>query len=205
MAITGYKRASSSERKEVFEGPEGAINVLGSSNSSKACYTALKPLFTDVKVCKESSPAPYSFDCVYQPAFVTDSKNLLVFENFFYTSSALAVLPVQAKKSDATDKSAYPLLTNAKNFAASASKICNTEWSKVQETYPKDTSPKDQMVKMCFSSSYANAFLVDGLHMKEDKLLTVQKEVDGSEIEWALGAAYKEAADFLKRTNLRPT
>ena len=36
-----------------------------------------------------------------------------------------------------------------------------------------------------------------------DKVVTVQKDVDGSEIEWALGAAYKEAADFLKRTNLR--
>jgi len=42
--------------------------------------------------------------------------------------------------------------------------------------------------------SYAYAFLVDGLKLKRDKLITVQREVDESEIEWALGAAYKEIA-----------
>jgi hypothetical protein len=31
---------------------------------------------------------------VYQPAFVTESPNFLVFENFFYMSSALGVRPV---------------------------------------------------------------------------------------------------------------
>mmetsp|Transcript_27844 Transcript_27844/g.26676 ORF Transcript_27844/g.26676 Transcript_27844/m.26676 type:complete len:528 (-) Transcript_27844:358-1941(-) len=209
---SGYKREASTARKEVFEGPVGAIDITGSSNTPKACYTAVQPLFATKKECPKSSLLPLSFGCVYQPAFVTESKNFLVFENFFYTSSALGVVSastpvVETKKSDSKDAviSAYPLLTNPKNFAAAATKICNTDWKTVQETYPLDTSPKDQMVKMCFSASYANAFLIDGLHMKEDKVLTVQKEVDGSEIEWALGAAYKEAADFLKRTNLRPT
>ena len=40
--------------------------------------------------------------------------------------------------------------------------------------------------------------------MSENKAITIQQEVDGSEIEWALGAGYKEIADFLKvKTNLR--
>lgn len=204
MSITlGFKREGSLARKEVFEGPAGAYDVIGSSNSPKGCYTAVQPLFKNKNECSKSSPLPLSFDCVYQPAFVVESKNFLVFENFFYTSSALDVLSA-VEKTAATSANAFPLLTNPKSFAAAATKICNTEWKSVQESYPKDTSPKDQMVKMCFSASYANAFLIDGLHMKEDKVLTVQKEVDGSEIEWALGAAYKEAADFLKKTNLRP-
>jgi hypothetical protein len=31
----------------------------------------------------------------------------------------------------------------------------------------------------------------------------VQQRVDGTEIEWALGAAYKEALDLMKLNNLR--
>lgn len=35
--------------------------------------------------------------------------------------------------------------------------------------------------------------------------MALSEQVDGSEIEWALGAAYKEAADFLTlKSNLRP-
>jgi hypothetical protein len=46
---------------------------------------------------------------------------------------------------------------------------------------------------------------VHGLQIDKLKTITIQKDVGESEIEWALGAAYKEGADFLKRKNLRTT
>ena len=58
-------------------------------------------------------------------------------------------------------------------------------------------------VTRCFSTSYAAKFLVNGLGLPSDKRLTIQKYVEDSEIEWALGAAYKEASDFLRKYNLR--
>ena len=58
---------------------------------------------------------------------------------------------------------------------------------------------------MCFLSAFSYSFLVDGLGLDREKVVTIQQSVGSSDIEWALGAAYKEAAEFLKRTNLRPT
>ena len=44
---------------------------------------------------------PFTFNCVHQPAFVADSENFLVFENFYYVSSALGM----GKATQANDKS----------------------------------------------------------------------------------------------------
>jgi hypothetical protein len=150
---------------------------------------------------------PHSFDCVYQPAFVAASTNILAFENFFYMSSALGVAPATATPSVTTTSTAttFPLQTTPEHILASSQQYCSLPWADVEASYPKDAQPKDVNEKMCFLSAFSYSFLVDGLHILPKKIITIQKEVDGSEIEWALGAAYKETADFLKRTNLRPT
>lgn len=188
----------------MYEGPDYTdsktkTEIVGASNKPNACLNAIThSLFISPKTCPEPIDLPHSFNCVNQPKFVTESKNILVFENFYYTSSALAVLSV--------DKSAvFPLLTNPKNILVAAEEMCNTEWSEADKTYPKDSQPKDTNLKLCFGASYANAFLINGLGLREDKEIIIQKEVDGSEIEWALGAVYKELASFLKATNLRHT
>ena len=46
--------------------------------------------------------------------------------------------------------------------------------------------------------SYATSFLIDGLKLPLSKEITIQRNVEGSEIEWALGAVYKELEDFSK-------
>ena len=56
---------------------------------------------------------------------------------------------------------------------------------------PKDKQGKDSNLRWCFSASYAASFLIDGIKLADSKAITVQKEVGDSEIEWALGAAYK--------------
>ena len=81
--------------------------------------------------------------------------------------------------------------------------MCSEGWDDINHNYPKDDQGKENNSKWCFLLSYAHAFVVDGLKLKKDKTLTVQREVEGSEIEWALGAAYKELGDMLQKHNLR--
>ena len=44
--------------------------------------------------------------------------------------------------------------------------------------------------------------LLDGLKFKPDKVITVQKKVGTAEIEWALGATYKELTDLFAVENI---
>ncbi len=55
--------------------------------------------------------------------------------------------------------------------------------------------------------SYTAAFLIEGLKLPWTKEITVQRLVGDSEIEWALGAAYKELEDLftINVGNLRST
>lgn len=218
----GYTRGASDLVIDPYQGPAG-LAVIGNSDAGHgACVSSLSKIFkmfrhnlaaatkpaptgaTPEPVCDlHSHPAPHSFGCVHQPDFVSESNNFLVFENFYYMASGINVQPVGAANTSA--QAVFPLRTTAAHIQDATTKVCSANWDTVQATYPLDSQPKDVGLKMCFSGSYAYSFLVDGLKIAKDKVLTIQKEVGASEIEWALGAAYKEAADLLKRTNLRPT
>ena len=203
----GFIRPSSEDRKEPYQGPAGPYDVHGTSTElGGVCQTAMQTLFTPSTEIKSNEncedDGPYSFKCVFQPDFVKTSKNFLVFENFYYIASAIGVKQASGAQLDAPT---FPLVTTPKEFKTASEKICAKTWEELQSEYPLDKSCTDCNQKWCFGATYASLFLVNGIGMEEDKRITIQKEVDGSEIEWALGAAYKEAADFLKRTNLRPT
>lgn len=193
----GYKRDGTVERKDPYEGPVDSSVIGSAKKGNTQCNNNVAQLF---KSNKGSCPTagPHSFDCIYQPDFVTSSENILVFENFYYVTSALGL------KSKTSTNAAFPLLTTPSDITQSANEICQLELEKVNENYPKDSQPKDVNLKLCFAATYASSFLTKGIGLKDNKLVTIQKEVDGNEIEWALGAAFKEASDFLKRTNLRP-
>jgi len=174
---------------------------------------------------------PFSFNCVHQPEFVARAQNILAFENFFYMASALGVRPEHAHalltgtatnsdngssngNGNDTEKAVpvpvsvattFPLVTTPRHILAASAAFCATPWAEVMTNYPRDSQPKDVNEKMCFLSAFAYSFLVHGLRIPPHKAITIQREVQGNEIEWALGAAYKETSDFLKRTNLRPT
>ena len=191
---TGFKRSYGQDRKEVYEGPLGEISVTGASNVPNTCPRALTDLFASKGPCPTTGPQPHSFHCVYQPSFLKDSQNFLVFENFFYTSSALRVAPISANGNENKEMltsekvvTEWPLLTNTKNILKASSEICSMDWTTALSDYPKDSQPKDTTIKLCFSSSYSAVFLSTGLGIADDKVLTIQKEVSGSEIEWALG------------------
>lgn len=197
---SGYFRDT--PRKEIYEGPSGNFIVHGESKS-KSCVDAVSKLFATEKTCDEKV-GPFSFNCLYQPSFVQLSANFLIFENYYYVSSAIGVKSaIEASPIRSTSTRNYPLVTTPLEFKNAAFQVCNSSWIDMQSNYPLDDQSKDNNIKWCFSASYATQFLLQGIKLPEDKRVTIQKYVDDSEIEWALGAAYKEASDFLKKTTLR--
>lgn len=226
---------ASASASSVAAGATASASAATMLGQCAASLTALftPSTTTTTATAGSDSPAcsltlPQSFNCVHQPAFVAQSPNILAFENFFYMSSALAVPPAAASAAASrsghhhhaaappvahgngstavvVQPTTFPLETTASLIRKTSDHYCALPWAAVDTAYPKDAQPKDVNGKMCFLSAFAYAFLVDGLKIPAEKTITIQKEVDGSEIEWALGAAYKEAAGFLKRTNLRPT
>ena len=104
----GYIRADGVAPKEAYEGPKGKHSVVGSAKLPGTCSGSLRHLFsqhsTKGKACNKAK-GPFSFNCIYQPAFIADSPNLLVFENFYYMASAIGV---KTFKDEATS---FPLLT----------------------------------------------------------------------------------------------
>ena len=194
---TGYQRDSGRPPRDVYDGPGNSVAVTGTANGD-SCLQKLPALFPKEKSCPISGP--HSFKCIHQPDFVVNSPNFLVFENFYYVSTAVEV---KGESASPDNKVTYPLITTPKEFKNAATRVCTLSWADVQGKGPMDSQSKDNDLKWCFSSSYAYSFLVNGLGLPEDKRITTQKFVEDSEIEWALGAALKEASEFLKRSHLR--
>jgi hypothetical protein len=182
----------------MYEGPDG-FKVAGVSDSSGSCLAEVKDLFPKTK-CDGVKTS--SFNCVYQPQFLLDSLNFLVFENFYYMASGIGIMPADHAP-DATPLKTFPLITSVKEMEDSAKEVCGFNWTKVNEVMPIDGSGKDNNIKFCFVTSLMATFLSQGLGIDTNKKLTIQQSVGGSDIEWSLGAAYKEAADFLKKDYLR--
>ena len=190
-------------------GGVGDVNRLPSDGT--ACLRAMQdiidrsskpPITTASGGCKVA-PNPMSFNCAYQPNFLPKSSRIMVFENFFYSASGGGVRP--HRKGDAINRKdalnddlvtapSFPLVTTPIMFRMAARRVCSREWKEMEPKYPVDNQPKDVNIKLCFSLSYTTSFLMDGLHLKPNKEITVAKDVNGSDIEWALGAAYVEAA-----------
>ncbi len=217
-------------RSSVYEGP--SWEQLGAGHSSltlkgvaggigdvsryaqdgSACLRKIKSVFerTPVNQCK--SPQPVTFDCVHQPDWVGESKNFMVFENFYYAASAGAVPSLATDKwvnrremmnDEALVAPIFPLVTSPIMYRHAARRVCKKEWNELGEKFPVDSQPKDVNTKLCFALSFASDFLIEGLHLSPGREITVAKDVNGSDIEWALGAAYMESAALLKKNALR--
>ena len=194
----GFSRSVSSS-SSVYEGPDGSP-VYGTADSSGMCLNQVKSLFQP-KTCDKYKSV--SFGCVYQPRFLAESLNILVFENFYYMASGIGIMPA-GHAPDAKPSNSFPLVTSISEMEESAREVCGYNWTQVNLYFPKDASGSDNNIKFCFVTSLMTSFLSNGLGIGVNKHLTIQQSVGGADIEWALGAAYKEAADLLKRDhNLR--
>ena len=188
---------------DVYYGPKEVAErgTLGMSKDGRQCAKELQTaLFTmDRSKCSISKPP---FGCVEIPEFVRKAENMMTFENFYYTASGIGV--TAENNPDGTGKKQeFPLKTTPESFAKAADRVCQVSWDGLAEKYPADGQDKDKNIKWCFAGSYMAEFLLRGMSLEPTRSIIVTKEVDGSEVEWALGAAYKEAAELLKRSNLR--
>ena len=83
---------------------------------------------------------PFSFNCIHQPEFVAASPNFLIFENFYYVSSAVGVKSIN-------ENSKFPLVTTPKEIEKAAEQVCGQSWEDVDKSYPRDDQPKDNNIK----------------------------------------------------------
>jgi hypothetical protein len=148
--------------------------------------------------CPRNTKAPFTIGCVHQPDFVKNSKNVLVFENFFYTASGAGTLPAGHSETEEST-GIFPLITSPKEFFDSAQEVCSPTTTELLKFIPRDMQTKDMSTKLCFSTAYASAFISKALGFGLNKKILVQKEIDNVDIEWALGAAYIEAIEFTKK------
>lgn len=192
----GFIRDTTGTAASRFDGPSGAFKVEGDARDRGVCASAVKELLPKNDDCSKT-PSPYSFGCVFQPDFLKDSKNVLVFENFFYVASGTHVQSIDKSITDIR----FPLETTPALFREKMEEVCNTPWEEIEKSYPRDNQGKDNNSKWCFGLSYAFSFLFDGLHLDMHKKITVQQQVENNDIEWALGAAYYEVGEHLKRLN----
>jgi Golgi nucleoside diphosphatase len=192
----GYLKPMGSSHSSIYEGVS-SHQMVGTGND-KVCHTAVEAAMfskrhggTDQK-CKRNVSA-ISFDCIHQPSFVRKSDKIFVFENFFYTASAVGTMPAD-HETNPTAKASFPLLTSPKEFLDSAAQVCPVPWGDMDTRYPKEAS---QNARWCFSTTYAYLFLTHGLGLQDTQAITVQQSIGSADVEWALGATYKELSDEL--------
>ena len=116
--------------------------IIGAADSD-SCISEMKKLFSsDKDSC--SDLGPHSFQCVHQPDFIRDSPNFLVFENFYYISSALGLHLNESPNSNASSppQSSFPLIITPARFLEAARRVCDSAWTAVQGSYPLDDQPK---------------------------------------------------------------
>ena len=175
----GYAAAEGAARESPYDGAS-ATSVAGVATDGGACFSAAHALFSRTAHCEHDA---CSFGGVYQPARLARTP-MLAFENVHYVTSALGI--------DARNAS-------PRAFRAAADGVCAETWDGLNAAFPRDAQGKDNNVKWCFGASYLAAFLGEGLGLAADHPVRVQQFVGGFEIEWALGAAIKEASDLANR------
>lgn len=203
----GYTRSRDTQRKDVFDGSAEAIAVEGSS-SKTSCTKAVKDEVINTvkqKNCVHLIGGQYTMDCQFQPTWVDETENFLVFENFFWAASGANVMKASHTDEDTKAISSFPLITTPKEYKDASQEVCGKTWDEINQEYPRDGQGKENNNKWCFMLSYTAAFLIDGLKLSWAKQITVQRLIGDSEIEWALGAVYKELEDLFGKNigNLR--
>jgi Golgi nucleoside diphosphatase len=193
----GYVKAKGDSAASIYEGVPSHKTIGG--GNGETCHAEVEAAMfvnrhgtTNNKKCNKNATT-VSFDCIHQPSYVRKSENILVFENFFYAASAVGTMPAGHENNPSATHE-FPLLTSPKEFLDSASEVCATPWGDMDTRFPKE---KSQNARWCFSTTYAYLFLTHGIGLKEEQAITVQQSIGGADVEWALGAAYKELSDGL--------
>lgn len=203
----GYQRSIDAPYVNVYDSSDiEGVRILGSSDR-QSCSKAIKERIfkkNDNRFCSRQDSIEYisTMNCQTQPSWINSIENFLVFENFYWAASGVNVQRLGHNIHDPKEPSIFPLLTSGKLFKEASNEICEMPWKDLNIDYPKDHQEKFNNSRWCFLLSYAAAFLLDGLKFKPDKVITVQQKVGDAEIEWALGAVYKELTDLFSVENV---
>ena len=202
----GYNRSRDTPRKDVFDGSDQSGVIIEGVSDKTTCTKVIKDEVINAvkqKTCKNKNDGQYTMDCVFQPKWIAESQNFLVFENFYWAASGTNIMKANHGASDLDQKAEFPLVTFPKEFKDASQEVCGKSWDQIDLEYPKDNQGKENNNKWCFILSYTASFLIEGLKLSWVKPVTVQRVVGDSEIEWALGAVYKVISTVLILTLLR--
>ena len=70
------------------------------------------------------------------------------------------------------------MITSPLELKEAALEVCKMSYEEVSIKYPRDGQSKDVATKLCFSLSYTSSFLINGLHIPENKYITIQRNKD---------------------------
>ncbi|KAJ8602570.1 hypothetical protein CTAYLR_008763 [Chrysophaeum taylorii] len=152
-------------------GGETVYDVLPGAGSYDECKAWVSRLFNNTERCDYSDCSNLIPSGTFQPHNLAATA-LLGFENIYYTAASLN-LPLPDIR--------------VRDFETGARNVCDN-------TFLVADGPK-----LCFAATYIHLFLHEGLKLPEDKVLKVQQQVEGHDLDWALGAAIYEAAKSITK------
>jgi len=142
-----------------------------STGSFENCQKEIKSLW-DKEDCQYSS---CGFQGVFQPKITTEK--FFAIENFFYTASFFSV---------------SHQMGFLERIETAGLSFCQDSWSNLKKTYPK--ADDEELSKYCFSAAYLPQVLREAYNFPEDADVEIKKEINGNDIDWALGAVLNKLA-----------
>jgi len=148
------------------------LDILGVGDWG-ACTDLLRPLLNKTGCSPDSNTC--SLDASFQPS-LAGTKDFFGFSEFYYTSE---------------DTLKIAGIWDYERFRSKASEYCATDWSELQTNWKNKMYKADEnrLKNQCFKSAWVSLVLHEGLNFpKTGKKLTSLQTINGTEIQWALGA-----------------
>ena len=166
----GYTKEAGKSPEGVYGGHEGKMEGGGDYD---ACRERAMSILDKKATCAKP---PCSFGGVHMPDMKA-AGSMIVFENFYHTSKNAGIAGME--------KGVSP-----DNFAEYGRKFCSTSWKDLhsdESPFPALKGDSQGYAKTCFSLAYLSAFLQHGLNLQAADPIPVLGNVEGADIEWALG------------------
>lgn len=166
----GYTKEAGMSPDGVYGGHEGKLEGVGDFD---ACRERAKLILDKKATCAKP---PCSFGGVHMPDMKA-AGSMIVFENFYHTAKNAGIAGM--------DKGVSP-----DKFSEYGRRFCGTPWKDLHSDaspFPALKGDSQAYAKTCFSLAYLSAFLQHGLNLQAGDPIPVLGNVDGADIEWALG------------------
>lgn len=167
---------------------------LKGTGSGVKCRELIKMAVLESESCTDP---PCFFNGVHKP--VAPCGQFLGISLYYYAMDAVRKV---AKKflqfrSDAPDSvkqflSEWPRPSVAA-MVGTVDVFCDTKWSEVNKKWKHDETPDAEAWSgRCFETNYIVSLISSGFAIENDRGVTFMRDIDGTEVEWTLGAFLKE-------------